>query len=182
MSKHIDLIAAELARLPEKADVRTRALRVAKEDPRQEEDSAYRAAYGVRGKKPYGTGLRAAYWTELPPPPSGAYVGRDAARAYVGQIDRVIDIGGWAKGEREKLRVMRLKWIARAEGRDARFNAMGVQGGLTDSLRPKRIADILGAIREAIAESAGVPAPPARKFLTDPGWPFGRPNPDRRAT
>lgn len=173
MTEPIAHIAARLTALPTKGS-RTRAKEYA--DPQRQEDADYRAAYGVGGKRPFGRGLRAAFYTELAPAPSGRYVTREMAQAYLAEVDRVIDIPDWPRHEREKLRVIRHRWLARAEGRDPRFLAMGVQGGVNEKHRPGTVADTLAAIRGAIEESAGVQAMrPGQKWARDKGWPMGKP-------
>jgi hypothetical protein len=87
----------------------------------------------------------------------------------------------WTRREQEELRVRRVKWVKRAKGDDPRFLAMGNVGGLNERYRKKGAGDIIKAIRDAIAESAGKkPCNPDTKFITDPAWPFGKPNPTRR--
>ncbi len=180
MDRTINELAAELARHEGKDDVSTRAQRVPHADPRKEEDASYRRAYGTKGKAPYGKPLRAAFYQYLPEAPKGAYVSHDAARTYAAQIQQVLDRDEWMADERDRLRVLLKRWRLRADGQDARFEAMGVQGGINNKYRPKSVRDIVLTIRAELLASVGKSAPPEQKFVVDAKWPFGRPNPSRR--
>jgi hypothetical protein len=172
----ISRVAAQLSRSTTKAK---RSARESRPDPREEDAAAYREAYG---KRPYGQRMRAAFYQFLPEAPRGRYVGRDDAARYVAEIDSVLERQQWTQREVETLRQLRVKWLARAKGKDARFLAMGNVGGLNDRYRRKGVADIICAIRDAIEDSAGrKPVYPSRKFVVDKGWAFGKPNPDRRS-
>lgn len=172
-----DQIAARLRHLDPKP---RRAPRQQRVDPREDADADYRAAWGRDGKAPYGIPLRAAFYQYLPEAPKGRFAGRDDAARYVLEINRVIEMQQWSAQERERLRQLQRKWTARAEGRDARYLVLGTQGGINNKCRKKTAADIICAIRDAINESAGVKAAPTQKYVVDPKWPFGKPNPDRR--
>jgi hypothetical protein len=173
----ISRVAAQLSRLT--GEKRLRSTRELRPDPRADADAAYREAYG---RTPYGRRMRAAFYQFLPESPKGRYLGRDDAARYVAEIERVIDMQQWTGHEQETLRQLRQKWKARATGKDARYLAMGAAGGVNDRYRKKTAADVICAIRDAIEESAGrKPVYPARKFVVDEKWPFGRPNPDRRS-
>jgi hypothetical protein len=166
-------VAATLAALPAKTSRR----RVKDyPDPQRQEDADYRAAYGINGKRPYGRGLRAAFYAELAPAPAGRFVGREDAKRYLAEIDRVIDLQCWPRHEKERLRVIRHRWLARAEGRDARFAAVGAQGGVNEKCRKRTAGDAIAEIRRAILESAGETVTrPGQRFVSDAKWPLGKP-------
>lgn len=113
-------------------------------DHRQAEDHAYRQAWGINGRAPWGHPLRAAFYEYLGPAPMGRYVSREDARRYADQIRDVMDLAHpdgeiqWTRYEKNRLRALWLKWMRRAQGQDHRFNVMGVQGGAPTP--PKRIA------------------------------------------
>lgn len=88
------------------------------------EDSRTRAAWGSEGKRPWGRGLRAAFYAELPPTPLGL-VTQDQARLYLDAVIRVREMGGWSTRENEKLRMIQRRWERRVRGEDRRFNALG---------------------------------------------------------
>ena len=95
------------------------------DDPADREDSATRLAYGIGGRRPWGRGLRAAFYAELPPTPLGR-VTRDEAQLYLDAVIRVREMAGrWSEREREKLRVIQRRWERRVRGEDRRFNALG---------------------------------------------------------
>jgi hypothetical protein len=173
-------VAAELGKLPEKNNVRTRALRTPHPDARQEEDSSYRAAYGVDGRRPYGRPLRSAFYEYLPDAPSSAYLGKDDAARYLAQIHTVIEMQCWTRREQERLRVLCRRWEKRARGEDPRYVKMGTLGGVSEANRRKTAADSICAIRNAILASGGQVAQPSVPFMQDAKWPFGRPNPAHR--
>ena len=181
--KSIAQIAKELERLEAKYDHNTRAGRVPHTDPAQEEDSAYRRRYGKNGRAPYGRPLRAAYYQHLPPAPRGKHLTREDAAIYVAKIQRVIDMECWTRREKEVLRVLKARWGKRARGEDPRYAAMGNAPGVNNRFRKKTLADDIAAMRELIRESKtktkGGRA--TTKFVSDPKWPLGRFNPDRRA-
>jgi hypothetical protein len=169
-------VAAQLrAKLEDKGDTATRSQRVPHADPRKEEDAAYRRAYGTNGKAPYGRPLRAAFYQFLPESPRGQYVSHEAAKQYVAEIQRVLDTEQWTRDERTRLKALKRIWSRRAEGRDARFEAMGVQGGVTNKHRPKTTRDIIIAIRDAIEASGGGRVVSDKKFVVDVKWPLGKP-------
>lgn len=179
MTRTITELAAELARHEGKGDIATRSQRVAHADPRKEEDAAYRRAYGTDGKAPWGRPLRAAFYQYLPDAPTGAHISHDAARVYADRIQQVLDRDEWTKDERNRLKVLKKRWVKRASGHDARFEAMGVQGGVNEKYRKKTPDDRLKVLRDEIAKSQGRPTRPEQKFVVDPKWPFGKPNVDR---
>lgn len=129
----------------------------------REEDAAYRSAWGLRGKRPFGRGLRAAFYIYLPDAPRGRFLTRADAAEYVTLLDRVAEGHRWPAHEREKLRALRIRWTRRAEGEDARFNALGVTGGVNERYRVPIGAERLAALRDA-----------ARPGPREP-WPLGRP-------
>jgi hypothetical protein len=172
--KSIDQIAAELGRLDAGTPASPRRRTRDYPDPARQEDHDYRQAYGTAGKRPFGRGLRAAFYAYLPDAPTGRFVTRDDAVRYVRKIQEVIDMQTWPRHERERLRVLLRRWEKRARGDDARFNAIGLQVGPNEKHRPKTAGDVLAAIRELVLKSAGT-TPPGAKFVTDPKWPLGRP-------
>jgi hypothetical protein len=171
------------AALLSRMERRPRSTREQRPDPRDDADAGYREAYG---RRPYGQRLRAAFYQYLPEAPRGRYVGRDDAARYLMEIERVIDMQQWTAREQETLRQLKVKWKARADGKDVRFLALGVQGGINEKHRPKGVADIIANIYKAIAESRALldgtrPDNPNTRYITDPKWPLGRPNPHRRS-
>lgn len=145
-------------------------------DAAKQEDADYRAAWGIAGRKPWGRGLRAAFYAYLPDAPTGPYVTREDAAVYVGKLRDVVEMGIWPRHERERLRILLRRWEARAAGRDVRFNRLGVQGGVNDRFRPSNVGDRFEAIRHAIEESAGMRvSSPAQRWTQDAKWPLGRP-------
>ena len=175
MDRTIAELAAELARHESKENVSTRAQRVPHADPRKEEDAAYRRAYGTNGKAPYGRPLRAAFYQFLPEAPKGAYISHDTARSYADRIQQVLDMEQWTADERDRLRVLKKRWMKRAEGHDARFEAMGVQGGMNEKYRKRGVRDAILTIRQALEKSLGRQPAPEQKFVVDAKWPFGKP-------
>lgn len=171
-SRSIDQIAAELRTLEPKT-VRHRAKDYP--DPAKQEDHDYRRAYGTDGKRPFGRGLRAGFYAYLPDAPIGRYVTREDAQRYAAKIREVQEMQVWPAYERERLHVLFKRWDRRARGLDARFNALGVQGGFPEKYRPKSVGDTLLAIRSLCADSGGLREGPGPKFVTDPKWPMGRP-------
>jgi hypothetical protein len=171
-------VAAQLRSHPS----RGRSTRETRPDPREDADAGYREAYGPR---PFGKPLRRPYYQFLPEAPAGRFVSRDQAAAYLAEIDRVLDMQQWTAREQEGLRRLRVRWAARASGKDARFAAVGVQGGVNDRFRRRGPQDIINAIYQAIRESrekldGARPDNPQTKWVVDPKWPMGRPNPHRR--
>ncbi len=175
MTRTINELAAELARHEAKGDVSTRAQRVPFPDPRKEEDAAYRRAYGKDGKAPWGHPLRAAFYQYLPEAPAGRYVSHEDAQRYAAKIQSVLDMEQWTKDERNRLKVLKRRWDARAAGKDARFEALGVQGGLNEKHRPKSVRDIILVIRHELEASLGRPVNSEQRFVVDAKWPFGKP-------
>lgn len=122
--RSIEEIAAELEEMAYRVSPVSSIPRPCADDPRDREDSATRQAYGTGGKRPWGRGLRAAFYAELPPTPLGR-VSRDQARLYLSAVVDVIERRCWSQRETEKLRVIRRRWEARVDGRDERFKALG---------------------------------------------------------
>lgn len=126
--------------------------RLSYQDPRHEADRDYRRAWG---KRPFGRALRAAFYEYLSDAPTGRYVTREQARRYADQIRDVADLSHtdsdiqWTIYEKRRLRALWIKWDRRARGFDPRFNAIGVQGGVTDQRRARTHDDVVAALRRA---------------------------------
>lgn len=178
---------AEVVATLSKTEQRARPTRTSQVNPRDEEDAAYRAAWGQDGKAPYGRPLRAAFYEFLPQAPRHTKPDPDGCRVYVMQITECMERGCWSRREMDRLRTLRKMWDRRARGEDARYIAHGNAPGRTNALdrksaRPGDGRSTFEAIQNAIRESGGLvkPAPPTQKFVVDAKWPFGRPNSDRR--
>jgi hypothetical protein len=182
--KPIAQVAAELQKL----DRRPLPVRPsAGMERRDGEDSDYRRAWGTGGKAPFGRPLRAAFYQYLPESPRHTLPDPDACRVYVGQIDETLERGCWSPNEIERLRQLRRIWDRRAKGLDLRYKAHGNMPGVNNAHdrkhdRPNSARSIMEKIQAAIAESNGKvkAARQEQKFVVDPKWPLGRPNPDRR--
>ena len=172
--KSIDQIAAELGRLEPTRTSTPRPGRKHYPDPAKQEDHDYRQAYGTEGQRPFGKGLRAAFYAYLPEAPTGRWLTRQDAANYVAKIHDVIEMQCWPRHERERLRQLLRKWERRARGEDARFNALGISHGPSEKHRPKSVGDTLLAIRTLIRESAGE-GDERGKVVFDKKWPLGRP-------
>lgn len=170
----IEKIAADLAKTPGKGG--TRRAPGQYPDPKKQDDHEYRQAYGRNGRRPFGSGLRAAFYAHLPESPRG-HVTRDQAQRYLNQIRHVREMGGWSRSERERLRVLERRWEKRAEGRDARFNALGgVFAGTSEKYRRKGVGDTLTSINAILDAERGVKSrEPGVKFVRDAKWPLGKP-------
>lgn len=72
--------------------------------------------------------VRAAYWSLIGDPPHCAPGDVDQARVYHRRIWQAIDCGGWTRSERAALYVLARRWLARANGTDARFALVGTAG------------------------------------------------------
>lgn len=152
--------------------------------PAEQEDTAYRRAYGTNGRAPWGRPLRAAFYTELPEAPTNARTKDDAA-AYLGHIRRVLDMECWTPRERDRLKSLEAKWVRRSQGLDARYLHHGIKGGRTNKqdYRAGSGQAVYAACLEDIDASNRSlrNAGPRAKFVQDNAWPLGKPNPDRRA-
>lgn len=107
-------------------------------DVRDIEDSNYRKAYGINGRKPFGAPLRAAFYAYLPDVPLTRHLPADFARNYLAQIHRVQEMQQWSRRECERLRVLERRWSRRASGLDARYNEYGTAPGRTNRDRDPR--------------------------------------------
>lgn len=171
--KSISQIAAELGREPGVAHTRRRTREYP--DPARQEDHDYRQAYGTKGRRPFGRGLRAAFYAYLPESPIGPHVTREDAANYVQKIQTVIEMQRWPKHERERLRVLLRRWERRARGEDGRFNAR-VPVGVSNKTRPQTVGDCILNIQRMLRESLGhAPQNPGTRFVADAKWPLGRP-------
>lgn len=154
--------------------------------PAEREDTEYRRAYGTNGRAPWGHPLRAAFYTELPEAPPNAR-SRDDAAVYLAHIRRVLDMECWTPRERDRLKVLERRWDKRAKGLDPRYVQFGTRGGRTlaqmQNARPGSAQAVYAACIREVEESARKTKDHGRqaKFVTDPKWPLGKPNPDRRA-
>ena len=106
-------------------------------DPRTRADAEYRRAWGTKGRRPWGRPLRAAFYAELPDSPRGPHVSREDCQRYLARIRDVAEMHCWTRAERKRLKVLEQRWARRARGEDARFNALGVQGGVNERFRVK---------------------------------------------
>ncbi len=107
-----------------------------------------------------GKTLRATYYYLLGPIPNCRFGDRQAAKLYLLRIEAAIDHGGWTRSEAMRLRKMRAKWKARAEGNDPRFNEVGNrQGGLhpqeASMVRHRKLVAGMKAILEQSGRSNG---------------------------
>jgi hypothetical protein len=167
-------------------------------DPRTESDSAYRAAWGIAGRRPYGTGLRAAFYEFLPDAPRHTRPDIDGCKHYVRQIIETLERNCWTQRERDRLNMLRKIWTRRAEGLDSRYithgnsPGRGLAAGLWKNAPSRGVRKIFDEMQTAIAESdaryyanAGIkvsrPAPRSAKYVVDAKFPFGRFNPDYKA-
>jgi hypothetical protein len=71
-----------------------------------------------------------AYYDIIGPAPTCTPGDTATALSYLNKINKAIALGGWSPFEMNRLRGdLKRKWEARALGHDARFNAVGTQGG-----------------------------------------------------
>lgn len=82
-----------------------------------------------REERNAGRHLRAAFWSTLGEPPLCNPGDKQAARAYVKQIEATLERGLWTRNEVTMLRQLYRKWDKRAKGEDARFNMVGNRRG-----------------------------------------------------
>lgn len=87
------------------------------------------------------------------------------ARRYLVAIQDTLDRHGWSKHEREHLRRLKVRWARRVAGLDPRFEAMGVQGGVSERFRPPTRMDALHTLRRELMPFKTV----------SESWPFGSP-------
>lgn len=75
---------------------------------------------GQRGK--------ATYWSMIGKSPECEPGDTTSALIYYRRIMNAIDSGGWSTVERAALHVLAKRWLARAQGKDARFMEVGTRG------------------------------------------------------
>lgn len=63
------------------------------------------------------------------------------AARFLDRIKHAIDIGGWTRSEWRRLRLLEMKWGARAEGVDPRFNEVGNRKGGLSAERAVKVGD-----------------------------------------
>ena len=90
------------------------------------------------------------------------------AKAYLAQIETALLADGWSSGQRRYLRVLHLKWLYRAEGRDPHFEEYGTFGRLPGA-PPPTITDLIIARKRQRYKTAGLDA--ARQAVTDRRFP-----------
>lgn len=76
-------------------------------------------------REAYGRELPAAYRHILGPTPKCLPSDHLTAKIYLSRIEQAIEQGGWTRSEGMRLRQLRGKWRARAQGQDPRFNLKG---------------------------------------------------------
>ena len=111
-------------------------------------ERAYRDSIGIT-QADYGTRWRAAFRTLTGDTPVCGPGERDKAAVYLYRVEQAIAQGGWTPGEWQSLRKLRTRWMARAEGTDARFEVVGTYTGRPSAQQRAEIHD-----RRVMAEIA----------------------------
>lgn len=93
-----------------------------------------------RGRVPRRPHYSRTFYQFLPTPPSTPDIGK--ARAYLGAINRLVDKGGWTRGEWVGLRRLQKRWERRVSGEDPRWTMVGAKSGrlpsvIEQALRPE---------------------------------------------